>query len=503
MDTLCFSTCGGTDVGKTTLISRLHAECSPLDELQRVHEQTSSSEVNYRLFATEQRHFKVADIPGIELHTRNLTSSATTASLALVVVDACIGLQTQTRSHCRILAMMGIRHVVLAVNKMDLADFNEAAFNTIVAEFDRFSNALGFVSFQAIPLSALAGDNVSQLSKNTPWYSGPTLLQYLNTVETQCRPLVETNGPAEMADQFEAKLLWMSEHALAPGRLYLMKTFDKKVSVSITDIKYRVEVDQGAQLATKVLKHNDIAVVNVSTSAPLLFVPHAADPTLSRFTLLDLQTLETVGTGNINFALRRASNIHWQALEINKAARASLQQQTPRCIWYTGLSGSGKSTIANMLEKRLYADGRHTYLLDGDNVRHGLNRNLGFTEADRVENIRRVAEVARLMVDAGLIVLVSFISPFAAERAMARSLFAEGEFVEVFVDSPIEACERRDVKGLYAKARKGELKNFTGIDSPYEVPTQPDIHLLTAEMSPEQCVEQMLASLGMDSSKGR
>jgi bifunctional enzyme CysN/CysC len=307
--------------------------------------------------------------------------------------------------------------------------------------------------------------------------------------------LVAANAPPQVADQFEAKLLWMSEHALAPGRQYLMKQACKEVTATITDIKYREDVNSGAHLAAKKLDLNEIAVVNLSTSAPLVFEPYAVNQTLGGFILIDKLSFETVGAGMIDFALRRASNIHWQALELNKATRAGPKHQTPRCIWFTGLSGAGKSTIANMLEKRLHADGRHTYLLDGDNVRHGLNRDLGFTEADRVENIRRVAEVARLMVDAGLIVLVSFISPFEAERQMARSLFAEGEFVEVFVDTPFDECARRDAKGLYAKALRGELKNFTGLDSPYERPQDPDVHLLATQHSPEQCVEQLLLAL--------
>jgi bifunctional enzyme CysN/CysC len=474
--------------------------------------------------------------------------------------------------------MMGIKHVVLAVNKMDLVGFDEVTLKAIVADYRSFASDLGFGSLQVIPLSGLTGDNVLAPSPNMPWYSGPTLLQYLNTVDTSStqlqgpfrmpvqwvnrpnldfrgfcgriaagllRPgdavrvlpsgvqthvkavlqgfsevaaadagdavtvtlvdevdasrgdvLVAAGAPPEVADQFEAKLLWMSDHTLVPGRQYLMKHACKEVTATITAIKYRVDVNSGAHLAAKMLGLNEIAVVNLSTSAPLVFEPYAVNQTLGGFILVDKLTFETVGAGMIDFALRRASNIHWQALELNKATRSAQKHQTPRCIWFTGLSGSGKSTIANLLDKRLFADGRHTYLLDGDNVRHGLNRNLGFTEADRVENIRRVAEVARLMVDAGLIVLVSFISPFAAERALARSLFAPDEFVEVFVDVPFDECARRDVKGLYAKALRGDLKNFTGLDSPYEAPTNPDVHLLAAQQSTQECVEQLLQALG-------
>jgi bifunctional enzyme CysN/CysC len=308
--------------------------------------------------------------------------------------------------------------------------------------------------------------------------------------------LAATNAPPQVADQFEAKLLWMSEHAMAPGRQYLMKHACKEVTTTITDIKYREDVDTGAHLAAKSLGLNEIAVVTLSTSASLVFEPYAANQSLGAFILIDKLTFDTVGAGMIDFALRRASNIHWQALELNKTTRAAQKHQTPRCIWFTGLSGSGKSTIANALEQRLFAHGRHTYLLDGDNVRHGLNRNLGFTEADRVENIRRVAEVAKLMVDAGLIVLVSFISPFEAERRMARNLFGDGEFVEVFVDAPFDECARRDVKGLYAKALRGELKNFTGLDSPYEPPPNPEVHLLAAQHALDPCVEQLLRALG-------
>jgi bifunctional enzyme CysN/CysC len=307
--------------------------------------------------------------------------------------------------------------------------------------------------------------------------------------------LVASAAPPEVADQFEARLLWMSSHAMAPGRQYLLKLHCKEVTATVTDIKYREDVNTGAHLAARTLGLNEIAVVNLSTSAPLVFEPYGMNRVLGGFILIDKLSFETVGAGMIAFALRRASNISWQALEINKAARARQKQQTPRCVWFTGLSGSGKSTIANLLEKRLHAEGCHTYVLDGDNVRHGLNRDLGFTEADRVENIRRVAEVAKLMTDAGLIVLVSFISPFRAERRMARELFAEGEFVEVFVDTSLPECERRDVKGLYAKARRGELRNFTGIDSPYESPESPELHLHADQDAPQDCVEQILQAL--------
>jgi bifunctional enzyme CysN/CysC len=605
MDTLRFITCGSVDDGKSTLIGRLLFESKAIfddqlaalvkdsaqygtqgtqmdlallvDGLQAEREQGITIDVAYRFFTTDARRFVVADTPGHEQYTRNMATGASTASLAVILIDARKGVLVQTRRHSRIVAMMGIKHVVLAVNKMDLVGFDEAAFSAIVADYRSFASSLGFTSLQEIPLSGLTGDNVLAPSSRMPWYSGPRLLQYLNTVDTHRtqpsgpfrmpvqwvnRPNLDFRGfcgrvaagtlhpgdavrvlpsgvqthikavllgfdevavahagdavtltlvdevdasrgdvlvaalaPPEVADQFEAKLLWMSEHALAPGRQYLMKHACKEVTATITSIKYREDVNSGAHLAAKMLGLNEIAVVNLSTSAPLVFEPYAISQTLGGFILIDKLTFETVGAGMIEFALRRANNIHWQALELNQAKRAEQKHQTPRCIWFTGLSGSGKSTIANLLDKRLYAQGRHTYVLDGDNVRHGLNRNLGFTEADRVENIRRVAEVARLMVDAGLMVLVSFISPFAAERAMARSLFAPDEFIEVFVDTPIEECERRDAKGLYAKARKGELKNFTGIDSPYEVPSQADVHLQTAQLPLDQCVDHLMARL--------
>ena len=466
-----------------------------------------------------------------------------------------------------------MRHVVLAINKMDLVGFEPAVFARIDADYRAFAADLGFASIQAIPLSALEGDNVLVASTHTPWYSGPTLMTYLNQIEVgapeqaapfrmpvqwvnrpnadfrgfcgriaqgEVRPgdcvkvlpsgvvtqvkaivvwqgerdravaadsitltlthevalgrgdvLVAADDAPEVADQFEARLLWMSELALLPGRSYWLKLHTQEVSASVTDIKYREDIDSGKHLAAKSLGLNEIALVNLSLAQPVVFEPYAQNRTLGGFVLIDKLSFETVAAGMISFALRRAANIHWQALTVDRVARAASLQQTPRCIWFTGLSGSGKSTIANLLEKRLHAQGRHTYILDGDNLRHGLNRDLGFTDADRVENIRRVAEVARLMVDAGLLVLVSFISPFRAERELARSLFAPGEFVEVFVDASLAECERRDPKGLYAKARRGELKNFTGIDSPYEPPLAPDVHLHSDGADSQALAEQL------------
>ena len=602
---LRFITCGSVDDGKSTLIGRLLFESKAIfddqlaslesdsrlygtqgekldlallvDGLQAEREQGITIDVAYRFFATDRRRFIVADTPGHEQYTRNMATGASTADLAVILVDARKGVLTQTRRHSRIVALMGIRHVVLAVNKMDLVGFDPAIFDSIVRDYQAFAQGCGLSKVQAIPLSGLDGDNVVQRSERMRWYEGPSLMDHLNQVEigethgsqafrlpvqwinrpnldfrgicgrvaegqvhvgdslrvlpsgVQARVkslfagfqeveaskkgdaimltlesevdvsrgdvLVAAEAPAEVADQFVARLLWMQEHAMTPGRQYLMKLACKEVTATVTEIKYREDVNTGAHLAAKTLGLNEMAVVNVSVSAPLVFEPYGVNRVLGSFILVDKLSFETVGAGMIDFALRRASNIHWQALELNQETRAAQKHQSPRCIWFTGLSGSGKSTLANLLEKRLHAEGRHPYLLDGDNVRHGLNRDLGFTEADRVENIRRVAEVAKLMVDAGLIVLVSLISPFRSERRMARELFADGEFVEVFVDTSIEECEKRDVKGLYAKARRGMLKNFTGIDSPYEAPEVPEVRLRTADTPPEACVDQILKAL--------
>lgn len=605
MHSLRFITCGSVDDGKSTLIGRLLYESKAIfddqlqslskdsqqfgtqgenidfallvDGLQAEREQGITIDVAYRFFASEKRKYIVADTPGHEQYTRNMATGASTADVAIILIDARKGVLTQTKRHSRIVAMMGIRHVVLAVNKMDLVGYEQSRFNQIVAEYQQFAAPFAFSSCYVIPLSGLAGDNIVQLSERMPWYEGQPLLDYLDQLDVSQqqqsvfrlpvqwvnRPnldfrgfcgriaagsirmgdairvlpsgvttsvkaiyagfeqvetahigesitlmladevdisrgdlLVASDSPCEVADQFEAQLLWMSEHPLMPGRQYLLKLASKEVTATITDIKYQQDVNTGAHLAAKSLSLNGIATVNLSTAAPLAFEPYTLNRTLGGFILIDKLSYETVAAGMIHFALRRANNIHWQALELNQARRAEQKHQTPRCIWFTGLSGSGKSTLANLLDKQLYALGKHTYLLDGDNIRHGLNRDLGFTEEDRVENIRRVAEVARLMVDAGLMVIVSFISPFESERQLARSLFKEGEFIEVFVDTPLAVCEQRDVKGLYAKARAGNLKNFTGIDSPYEAPEQPEVHLRyqeQAEMSEQ--VAQILRAL--------
>jgi bifunctional enzyme CysN/CysC len=609
-DTLRFITCGSVDDGKSTMIGRLLWESKQVfedqltalqkdstrygtqgeamdmallvDGLQAEREQSITIDVAYRFFSTPRRRFVVADTPGHEQYTRNMATGASTSELAVLVVNASKGLLVQTHRHARIVSMLGIRHLVMAVNKMDLVGWDEEIFSKIVREFEPLVHELKFASFQAIPISALDGDNVTVRSGASPWYTGPTLLSCLEEVdvsrgspdlsfrmpvqlvnrptqdfrgycgriaaggvkvgdrvriapsglETRVRSIVAWHSelpsastgdsvtlcledevdvsrgnviassadPVEMSDQFEARLLCLSDHPLVAGRTYLLQLHTSQATATITAIKYKVDVREGSHLAARSLVMNDIGVVNISVDRFLPFEPYDRCRRLGSFILVDRLTHQTVGAGMLDFSLRRAANIHWQAVDVNKPVRAAQKLQKPVCLWFTGLSGSGKSTIANLLEKRMFAAGRHTYMLDGDNVRHGLNRDLGFTEADRVENIRRVTEVARLMVDAGLIVLVSFISPYRSERRMARSRFEAGEFIEVFVDTPLEECERRDTKGLYAKARRGELKNFTGIDSDYEPPEAPDIRIDTVSFSAEQCVEQILALLGGESS---
>jgi bifunctional enzyme CysN/CysC len=606
MDTLRFITCGSVDDGKSTLIGRLLYETKLIfedqlealkadskkfgtqgerldfallvDGLQAEREQGITIDVAYRFFATPNRRFIVADTPGHEQYTRNMATGASTGQAAVLLIDARKGVLTQTKRHSRIVSMLGIPHVALAVNKMDLVGWSQLVFDEIELAYRRFAQDLGFETITAIPLSALEGHNVVDPGHAAmPWYEGPSLMQWLETVPAEDRdsarpfalpvqwvnrPNLDFRGfsgrigsgivkpgdnirispsgvgsrvkevilgtapapsgsagqsvtlvledevdasrgdviaaashPVEAADQFEADLFWMSEHMLLPGRPYAALIHTKSAGITVTHIKHRLDINTGAHLSAKTLSLNEIALVNVSFDRAVPFAPYRENKTLGAFIVIDKLSNETVGAGMIHFALRRAANVHWQALEVTKAARAEMKHQQAHCLWFTGLSGSGKSTIANLLEKRLHADGKHTYILDGDNVRHGLNRDLGFTEEDRVENIRRVAEVAKLLVDAGLIVIVAFISPFRAERRMARTLFADGEFVEVFVDTPLEECERRDVKGLYAKARRGELKNFTGIDSDYEPPEAPEIHLKTVEVRPEVCIDQIVQVL--------
>jgi bifunctional enzyme CysN/CysC len=582
-DLLRLITCGSVDDGKSTLLGRLLHDAGLLrdDELAALgdppdfsrlldglaleREQGITIDVAYRYFSTARRDFIVADCPGHAQYTRNMATGASTASLALVLVDARKGVLTQTRRHSYICALLGIRRVVLAVNKMDVAGFDEGVFASIEREYRELAARLGIDSVTAIALSALEGDNLVQRSTRMPWYRGPTLLEYLEQVPAQADAdsapmrlpvqwvnrhgqdfrgyagnlvsgrvavgdavvalpsarrtqvtrvfdgdkdvdsavagqaitltladeidiargdvIAATHDAPEVADQFAAHILWMDEAPLMPGRLYFLQLGPASAVARVTAIRHRVDVDtQETQPATR-LEMNEVGYVHLSLDHAVAFEPYAKNRALGGFVLIDRQSLATAACGTLDFALRRAANIHWQALSLDRAARAASLQQHPRCLWFTGLSGAGKSTIANQVEQRLHALGRHTYVLDGDNVRHGLNRDLGFTDEDRVENIRRVAEVARLMVDAGLIVLVSFISPFRDERRMARDLFGPGDFAEVYVDTPIELCEQRDPKGLYAKARAGELRNFTGVDSPYEPPLDPELHLRTEKES--------------------
>ncbi|TXI49635.1 MAG: sulfate adenylyltransferase subunit CysN [Lysobacter sp.] len=611
---LRFITCGSVDDGKSTLIGRLLHDTRLLlddqlatlerdsrrhgtqngeldfallvDGLHAEREQGITIDVAYRFFDTDRRKFIVADCPGHEQYTRNMATGASTADLAVVLVDARKGLLTQTHRHSYIVSLLGLRHVVLAVNKMDLVDFDREIFRRIESDYRALAAQLGIPHVVAIPLSALQGDNLLQRSDRTPWYDGPTLLEHLETVDARaddrealgfrmpvqwvCRPdqhfrgfagtvaegavapgdevvalpsgrrsrvarivsadathalvdraqairgeavtvtltdeidisrgdvLAAASAPPQVSDQFAAHVLWMGEKPLLPGRPYWLKIGARTVGASVTEIKHKVDVNTQEPLAAKLLDLNEVGYCNLHLDQPIAFERYADSRALGGFILIDRQTNATVAAGTLDFALRRAENVHWQHLEVDKAARAHSLGQTPRCLWFTGLSGSGKSTIANLVEKRLQAMGLHTYLLDGDNVRHGLNKDLGFSDQDRVENIRRVAEVARLMVDAGLIVLVSFISPFRAERRMARELFGDGEFVEVFVDTPLEEAERRDVKGLYAKARAGKIPNFTGIDSPYEIPETPELRLTTVDERPEILAERVVERLLQD-----
>ena len=602
---LRFITCGSVDDGKSTLIGRLLYDTRLLlddqlaaleadskrhgaqgaevdfallvDGLTAEREQGITIDVAYRFFGTDRRKFIAADCPGHEQYTRNMATGASTADLAIVLVDARKGLLTQTRRHSYIVSLLGVRHVVLAVNKMDLVAYDRRIFNRIVAGYAELADQLEIPAFTAIPLSALKGDNILQKSRATPWYDGPALLEHLEAVDVAsqsgscgfrlpvqwvCRPnqgfrgfagtivggavavgdeitvlpsgqrssvkaiitadreldhaiegqaitlvlidevdasrgdvIAAVHEPPEVADQFAAHILWLGTQTLLPGRSYWMKIGSRTTGVQITGIKHRIDVNTQEKLAAKDVGLNEVAQVNLYLDQPVAFEAYADSRDLGAFILIDRQTNATVAAGTLDFALRRADNIHWQQLDVDKRARARMKHQMPRCAWFTGLSGSGKSSIANLVEKKLYAMGHHTYLLDGDNVRHGLSKDLGFTDEDRVENVRRVAEVAKLMTDAGLIVLVSFISPFQAERQMAREMFGEGEFVEVFVDTPLEVAEQRDVKGLYAKARAGELQNFTGIDSPYEPPTAPELRLETISLSAEDLADKVVARL--------
>ncbi|TVQ74377.1 MAG: sulfate adenylyltransferase subunit CysN [Chromatiaceae bacterium] len=603
---LRFITCGSVDDGKSTLIGRLLFESKLLfedqlaaieadskkygtqgdemdfallvDGLAAEREQGITIDVAYRFFSTDKRKFIVADTPGHEQYTRNMVTGASTADAAILMVDARHGILTQTRRHSFLMSLIGIRHLVVAINKMDLVDYSKGRFDEIVDEYRAFGRQLGLEEMTFIPMSALKGDNVIEHGHHMPWYHGPTLMAYLETVEVDeerlqrtpfrmpvqwvNRPHLDFRGftgmissgavkpgdairvqpsgktsrikqiytydgdlaqaiagqsvtllledeidisrgdvvsgvdaPAETADQFETTLVWMHDQPLLPGRPYLLKLGTQTVSATVSQVKYQVNVNTLEHTAAKQLDLNGIGVCTLSLSRPVAFDPYKENADTGGYILIDRMSNNTVGAGMLHFALRRSQNIHMQHVDIDKQARAASKGQKPAVLWFTGLSGAGKSTIANRVEKKLHAAGQHTYLLDGDNVRHGLNRDLGFTDADRVENIRRVAEVAKLMADAGLIVLTAFISPFRSERRMARDLMEEGEFIEIFVDTPLDVAEERDPKGLYKKARRGELKNFTGIDSAYETPESPELHLKAAEMSTEEAADAVIKLL--------
>ncbi len=602
---LRFITCGSVDDGKSTLIGRLLYDSKMIfedqlaaleadskkvgtqggaidfallvDGLAAEREQGITIDVAYRFFSTDSRKFIVADTPGHEQYTRNMVTGASTADAAVVLIDARKGVLTQTRRHSYLVNLLGIRNVVLAVNKMDLVGWDQAIYDAIVEEYSTFAEQIGLKTFTAIPMSALDGQNITEHSTAAPWYDGPPLMRWLETIGIEDdlrarafrmpvqwvnRPnldfrgfsgqiaagtvkpgdrvkvlpsgresrvarivvlpgdldsaqagqsvtltltdevdvsrgdvLVAADDPSPVANQFETTIVWMDDEAMLPGRPYLMKIGAQTVTASITEPKYRVQVNTLEHIAAKRLELNEIGVCNLSLDRAIPFEAYTDNRDLGGFILIDRLSNRTVGAGMLHFALRRADNIHWQATDIHKDVRSAQKGQKGRVVWFTGLSGAGKSTIANLVEKRLHALGRHTYLLDGDNVRHGLNKDLGFTEEDRVENIRRVAEVSKLMVDAGLIVLTAFISPFRAERRMAREMLEEGEFVEVYVETPLAVAESRDVKGLYKKARAGDLKNFTGIDSPYEEPEHAELTVDTTTLSPVEAAETIVAWL--------
>lgn len=603
---LRFLTCGSVDDGKSTLIGRLLYDSKQIfedqlsalendskrvgtqgqaidfallvDGLAAEREQGITIDVAYRFFATEKRKFIVADTPGHEQYTRNMVTGASTADLAIILIDARKGVLTQTKRHSFLAHLLGIRNLVLAVNKMDLVGYDQAIFDEIVEGYTAFARSIGIQDVTPIPISGFQGDNVTTRSDAMPWFSGPVLLEHLEAVEVDAdtdrvkpfrmpvqwvnRPNLDFRGfagpiasgtirpgdavrilpsgrtstvvrivamggdkdiavagesitltladevdcsrgdviaaadaPPQAADQFKATLVWMDQAELLPGRAYWLKLGTQTVSAVVRAPEYAIDINTMARGAVKTLALNDIGIAEIATDRPIVFEPYAESHDLGGFILIDKLTNATVGAGMLDFALRRAQNVHWQAVEITREAHAHQKGQQPRMLWFTGLSGSGKSTIANLVEKKLYALGKHSFLLDGDNVRHGLNRDLGFTDQDRVENIRRIGEVAKLMTDAGLIVLTAFISPFRAERAMVRSMMPEGEFFEIFVDTPIEDAERRDVKGLYKKARAGEIANFTGISSPYEAPEAPEIRIDTTRTTPEEAAEQIVEAI--------
>ncbi len=604
---LRFITCGSVDDGKSTLIGRLLYDSKMIfedqlasleadskkvgtqgqeidfallvDGLAAEREQGITIDVAYRFFATEKRKFIVADTPGHEQYTRNMVTGASTADLAVILVDARKGVLVQTRRHSYLAHLLGIKHLVLAVNKMDLVDYDQETFDKIVADYSAFAEEIGIEGFTAIPISGFKGDNIAAApSDSTSWYSGPSLIEHLEGVEIASvaaqerpfrmpvqwvnRPNLDFRGfsgligsgsvtpgdvvrivpsgktstiksivtyegeieqavagqsvtltledevdcsrgdviatadePPEASDQFEATIVWMDEDALKPGRGYWLKLASQMVTATVQEPKYEINVNSMEHLAAKTLELNSIGVAEVHTERPITFEPYSGSRQLGGFILIDKITNATVGAGMLHFSLRRAQNVHWQATTITRDDHAAMKNQKPRVLWFTGLSGSGKSTIANAVEQRLNLMNRHTFLLDGDNVRHGLNKDLGFTEADRIENIRRIGEVAKLMTDAGLIVLTAFISPFRAERQMVRAMMDDCEFIEIFVDTPLEVAEERDVKGLYKKARSGELKNFTGIDSPYEEPENAEIHVNTVDMTVEEAADYIVAQI--------
>ena len=599
---LRFITCGSVDDGKSTLIGRLLYDAKMIfedqldaletdskkhgtqgekidfallvDGLAAEREQGITIDVAYRFFSTDKRKFIVADTPGHEQYTRNMATGASTAELAIILMDARHGLMKQTKRHSYIASLLGIKHVVIAINKMDLVGYSQERFDEIEQDYTTFAKDLGFDSIVCMPISALEGDNITTKSANTLWYPGAALLPYLETVNVRAkhthhpfrmpvqwvnRPNLDFRGfsgtiasgevkvgdevvvvpssrrskikailthdgdltqanadmavtltledeidisrgdiicagqaPAEQTDQFAAHLLWMHDDPMLPGRQYLLKTSNRIVPATVTTLKHKVDVNTLDHHSGKMLELNEVGMCNFSTGQPIAFDPYQDNRRTGSFILIDRQTNNTVGAGMIDFSLRRAQNVHWQALEINKSVRAKTKLQKPAILWFTGLSGSGKSTVANLVEQKLHDRGRHTYILDGDNVRHGLNKDLGFTDADRVENIRRVGETAKLMLDAGLLVLVSFISPFISERRMARELVEAGEFIEVFISTPLEICEQRDVKGLYAKARRGEIMNFTGIDSKYEPPENPELDIDTSQIAAEKAADDIV-----------
>ena len=603
---LRFITCGSVDDGKSTLIGRLFYDSKMIfedqlatlesdskrmgtqgqeidfallvDGLAAEREQGITIDVAYRFFATEKRKFIVADCPGHEQYTRNMVTGASTADLAVILIDARKGMLVQTRRHSYLAQLLGIKNIVLAVNKMDLIAYDQAKYDAIVAEYTAFANSIGISDFTAMPISGFKGDNITERSVHMPWYAGPPLIAHLETVALdndadQAKPLrmpvqwvnrpnldfrgfsgqiatgivrpgdairvlpsgktstitkivtldgelseavagqsvtlcfadeidcsrgdviAAADNPPEVSDQFESTIVWMADEALVPGRAYWLKLGTQTVSATVQSPKYTINVNNMEHMAAKTLELNAIGVAEILTDKAIVFEPYANNHVLGGYILIDKITNATVAAGMLHFSLRRAQNVHWQATDVGREAHATLKNQKPKILWFTGLSGSGKSTIANEVEKTLNLLNRHTFLLDGDNIRHGLNKDLGFTETDRIENIRRVGEVAKLMADAGLIVLTAFISPFRAERDMVRAMMPEGEFVEIFVDTPIEIAEARDVKGLYKKARAGQLKNFTGIDSPYEPPENPDIRVNTVEMSPVEAAEHIVRQL--------